>query len=59
MKKVQAFVLDPVCGMKVNPRQPDATRVHMGKTFHFCSQGCAQQFDADPQRYLEPRQAVG
>jgi Cu+-exporting ATPase len=61
MKKVKAFVRDPVCGMQVNPRQADATRVHMGKTFYFCSPGCAQESDANPHRYLEvaPQQAVG
>jgi len=62
MKKVKAFVRDPVCGMQIAPQQADLARVHMGKTFYFCSPGCAQEFDADPGRYLEearPQQAVG
>ncbi len=53
MRKVKALVRDPVCGMQVNPRQADAARVHMGKTYYFCSSGCAQEFDANPHRYLE------
>ena len=61
MKKVRAFVRDPVCGMLINPQQADAKRAHMGRTFYFCSMGCAQEFDADPHRYMEaaPQQAAG
>ncbi len=46
-----AMMLDPVCGMKVDPKKAAATRTHEGKTFSFCSPGCAQRIDADPHRY--------
>jgi Cu+-exporting ATPase len=45
------LVLDPVCGMKIDPKKAAATREHEGKTFYFCSPGCAKQFDADPHRF--------
>ena len=47
-----ATELDPVCGMKVNPARAAATVEHAGKTYHFCSRGCGQKFQADPERFL-------
>ncbi len=46
-----ATVVDPVCGMSVDPTNAAATREHDGTTFAFCSAGCAATFDADPHRY--------
>jgi len=43
---------DPVCGMQVDPARAAAKVEHAGKTFHFCSRGCAQKFQADPEKYL-------
>lgn len=43
------LVLDPVCGMRIDPNNA-ATRKHEGMTYYFCSPGCARQFDADPHR---------
>jgi Cu+-exporting ATPase len=45
-------VKDPVCGMSVEPSSAAAKREHGGENYYFCSQGCAKQFDADPERYL-------
>ena len=44
-------VVDPVCGMSVEPKTAAATREHDGATFYFCSPGCATTFDADPHQY--------
>ncbi|UER55407.1 heavy metal translocating P-type ATPase [Kineosporiaceae bacterium SCSIO 59966] len=44
-------VVDPVCGMNVDPKTAAATREHDGSTFYFCSPGCAATFDADPHVY--------
>jgi Cu+-exporting ATPase len=44
-------VIDPVCGMTVDPKKAAATRVHEGTTYYFCSGGCAKQFDTDPHRF--------
>lgn len=43
---------DLVCGMQVNPRQAAAQRNYQGKTYHFCSAGCAAKFDQSPERYV-------
>jgi Cu+-exporting ATPase len=43
--------VDPVCGMTVDPAHA-ASRTFQGKTYYFCSPGCARKFEADPERYL-------
>lgn len=50
-KSPAAKVVDPVCGMSIDPTTAATTREHDGATFHFCSPGCAQTFDSDPHRY--------
>src|SRR6202453_5280260 len=45
---------DPVCGMTVDPAKAAATMEHRGANFHFCSQGCADKFRSDPEKYLKP-----
>lgn len=47
-------VIDPVCGMTVDPEKSPHHTVHDGQDFHFCSARCREKFIADPQRYLEP-----
>jgi Cu+-exporting ATPase len=49
------FVLDPVCGMKVDPATSKHRLEHAGTTFHFCSAGCRAKFEADPEKYLKPK----
>jgi P-type Cu+ transporter len=46
-----ALVLDPVCGMKIDPKKAAAKRDHKGTTFYFCGLGCAKQFDANPEKF--------
>jgi P-type Cu+ transporter len=48
-------VLDPVCGMKVDPAATPHTHEHGGETFHFCSAGCERKFAAEPEKYLAAR----
>src|SRR5258708_26896420 len=45
-------VLDPVCGMHVDPQKARATAEHQGQTYYFCSEGCARRFSAEPEKYL-------
>lgn len=46
-----AKVVDPVCGMKIDPASAAASREHDGKTFSFCSPGCVATFDNNPAHY--------
>lgn len=50
-------VLDPVCGMTVDPATSKHRFEHRGKTFHFCSASCRTKFAADPARYLAKEKA--
>jgi len=48
-----ATVIDPVCGMKVDPAKSPHKAMHAGETYHFCSAGCRTKFIADPGKYLD------
>jgi Cu+-exporting ATPase len=45
-------VVDPVCGMHVNPVTSLHRADYRGQTYFFCSTGCRCKFVADPQCYL-------
>ncbi|MGC3972937.1 MAG: YHS domain-containing protein [Nitrospira sp.] len=47
-------VIDPVCGMTVDPATAAGSFAYQGTTYFFCSQGCLTKFRADPARYLSP-----
>ena len=50
-------MIDPVCGMTVDPAKAKATTVHDGTTYYFCCPKCREKFVADPARWLAPRAA--
>jgi Cu+-exporting ATPase len=52
------LVIDPVCGMKVDPHVSALKADHGGRTYYFCSGGCRAKFIADPLKYLDPQQAA-
>src|SRR5689334_21615768 len=45
-------VIDPVCGMTVDPHKTPHRAEHAGHPYYFCSAGCRTKFLADPTRYL-------
>jgi len=46
------MVHDPVCLMKLDPRQAAAMVEYQGRTYYFCSGGCRQTFLSQPQIFL-------
>jgi YHS domain-containing protein/copper chaperone CopZ len=40
--------------MEVDPGTAAAVHTYIGQTFYFCSQNCAEQFDADPHCFVVP-----
>lgn len=48
-------VIDPVCGMTVDPAHAAASHVHDGTTYFFCSMSCQRQFSATSDRFLTPQ----
>ena len=51
-----AIAIDPVCGMKVKIEGAKNTTVHEGQTYYFCSAGCKQAFDKNPEKYVKSGQ---
>jgi heavy metal translocating P-type ATPase len=47
-----SLVLDPVCGMTVNPTTAKYRHVHAGQAYYFCSGRCQEKFAANPNQYL-------
>ena len=50
-------VLDPVCGMRIEPETAAATSSYKGVTYYFCAVVCKQRFDADPTRFIRDQEA--
>ena len=50
-------VVDPVCGMKINPSEAARQTRHGGKLYHFCSEDCLKKFEADPQKFVASKAA--
>ena len=45
------YAIDPVCAMQVRTSDAPATSAHNGVTVYFCSDRCAERFQADPDRF--------
>jgi xanthine dehydrogenase accessory factor len=51
--------LDPVCGMTVAVATARHLLTHDGRTFYFCSAGCARAFEKDPTAFLASETGAG
>jgi YHS domain-containing protein/peroxiredoxin len=52
LAQTEAKFVDPVCGMMVTAESAAATYEYQGKTYHFCSKACKENFARNPQKYL-------
>jgi YHS domain-containing protein len=43
---------DPVCNMTVDEKKAAAKSVYKGTTYFFCSKGCKDRFDKDPENFV-------
>ena len=50
----QVEVIDPVCGMTIDPADAAGHVDYRGHTYYFCNPQCLEQFQADPERFLDP-----
>nr|WP_276325874.1 heavy metal translocating P-type ATPase [Bradyrhizobium elkanii] len=48
--------MDPVCGMKVNPATAKHRFSYKGEEYLFCSGRCRERFEAEPEKFLKPRE---
>ncbi len=46
-------VIDPVCGMTVNPDTTEHRHAHAGDNYYFCSARCRERFAEDPVSWLD------
>ncbi|MCS7098780.1 MAG: YHS domain-containing protein [Sulfolobales archaeon] len=46
-------VVDPVCGMKLDPAKAKYKSVYKGKVYYFCCARCQKAFEENPEYYLE------
>ena len=44
-------VVDPVCGMTIDPADAVGDVTHDGQTFYFCNESCLERFKADPAQF--------
>ncbi|MGP1397118.1 MAG: heavy metal translocating P-type ATPase [Inquilinaceae bacterium] len=52
---VAQAVVDPVCGMRVDPATAQNSHLHEGTRYYFCCAGCRGKFAGDPDHYLSGR----
>ncbi|MFC0239878.1 heavy metal translocating P-type ATPase [Rhodopseudomonas telluris] len=50
-------VIDPVCGMTVDPATAKHRFDYQGQTYYFCAASCRSKFAADPVSYLDKSKA--
>ena len=55
LKKSKQQVVDPVCGMTVDPAMAAARTTFKGAHIYFCAEGCKKAFDADPVKFVRAR----
>ncbi|HXW04669.1 MAG TPA: heavy metal translocating P-type ATPase [Vicinamibacterales bacterium] len=52
-----AGVVDPVCGMTIDPATAAGQYEYRGTTYYFCNPSCLARFKADPESFLQPQPA--
>jgi len=50
-KEVEMLAKDPVCGMSVDERRAAYKTEYKGRTYFFCSPGCKETFEKNPEKY--------
>jgi YHS domain-containing protein len=48
-------VIDPVCGMQVDPCKTDLTAEYGDKCFYFCAEGCLNSFKDNPEKFAHAK----
>jgi Cu+-exporting ATPase len=47
-------VVDPVCGMTIDPADAVGHFDYQGRTYYFCAESCLEQFRENPEKFLDP-----
>jgi Cu+-exporting ATPase len=51
-------VIDPVCGMTVDPATARHRAEHAGREYFFCGPRCRERFVEEPERFLGGKEAA-
>ncbi|MES2601181.1 MAG: heavy metal translocating P-type ATPase [Pseudomonadota bacterium] len=51
-------VIDPVCGMRVDPLTTKHHLDYKGQDYFFCSGRCRTRFEAEPEKFLAPKSSA-
>lgn len=51
-KEMAVMVTDPVCEMQIEQEKAAAHFTYKGKTYYFCSKGCAAEFQENPGKFI-------
>lgn len=51
-------VIDPVCGMEVDPATTEWKTDYNGQTYYFCAPGCKRSFEKEPEKFLREGPSV-
>jgi YHS domain-containing protein len=46
------MAVDPVCGMEVEESSAAGVSEYQGKRYYFCSTGCKEEFDRNPELFI-------
>jgi len=52
-------MIDPICGMNVEPDRAAGSHVYNRQTYYFCSQHCLAKFKEDPEKFLKSQTHAG
>ena len=44
-------IIDPICGMTVDPKTAETSSEFSGMTYYFCCGGCKETFDREPHKF--------
>lgn len=58
-KTIERTQTDPVCGMKVSYTSAVEEFAYQGKAYYFCSSGCREAFELNPEQYLRHHRQHG
>jgi Cu+-exporting ATPase len=47
-------VVDPVCGMTIDPADAVGQFDYKGRTYYFCAESCLEEFRDNPEQFLDP-----
>jgi len=50
-------VVDPVCGMKVDPQSSEIVSTYRKNNYYFYANACRKAFDDNPEKYLSDKSA--